>query len=276
MNYHQLPTKYIDQLSLNVSDIQRSIDFYSNTIGMQVLENGDRKAVMTFDGEQPILTLVQPESVNPLDRRKTGLFHVAYLVPTRSDLANAVYYFWKNQLPIQGASDHRVSEALYLADPDGNGIEIYRDREPNEWKWNNERVEMDTIPLDVNGILQERTDEGWNGFPKDSKIGHIHLQVHDIASVQPFYEALGFDVVAEYGPQALFMADQKYHHHIGMNVWNSRNGEKKLENDIGLNWYSVKMTEEDRQKAKENLSDQVSEAEGHYVVEDPAGIKVKF
>ncbi len=253
MSYHELPTKYIDQISLSVSNLEKSITFYKDILGMNLLSQTDDQAIFSFDGETPILTIEQVEYVKPLDRRKTGLFHIAYLVPTREDLANIVYHFWRNQLPVQGASDHKVSEALYLADPDGNGIEIYRDRDPEEWDWNGEEVVMDTIPLDIEGLLKERTEEGWTGFPSESTIGHIHLQIHDLPSVQPFYEKLGFEVVAKYGPQALFMSDDKYHHHIGLNVWNSRNSEAKSDDEVGLNWFSVKMTDGDRDKVKKLL-----------------------
>ncbi|RPF54072.1 VOC family protein [Aquisalibacillus elongatus] len=276
MTYHKLPTKYIDQISLNVTDIERSVMFYRDVLGMNLLSHTIQRAVFSFEGETPVLTIVQPDDVKTLDRGKTGLFHIAYLVPSRSDLADVVYYFWKNQLPVQGASDHYVSEAFYLSDPDGYGIEIYRDREPNEWKWNGEHVEMATVPLDIEDLLKERSEEGWTGFPKDSTIGHIHLQVHDLQAVKPFYETLGFDVVANYGAQALFMADQYYHHHIGLNTWGSRNGEPKHDDEVGLNWYSVKMTEQDREQVKENLERQVQEQNGQYIAKDPAGIEVRF
>lgn len=276
MSFHKLPTKHIDQLSLNVSNLDQSITFYREMLGMKLLEQSDRQAVFTFDGKNPILTIEQPNDVKPLDRRKTGLFHVAYLVPTRADLANVVYHFWRNQLPVQGASDHRVSEALYLADPDGNGIEIYRDRDPEEWKWQGNEVVMDTIPLDIQGLLKERTEEGWDGFTSDSMIGHIHLQVDDLKDVQPFYEKLGFDVVAKYGPQALFMSDNRYHHHIGLNVWNSRGGTKRDDHEVGLNWYSIKMTEGDRHHVKESFGEQVQDTEAGYFLEDPAGITIRI
>lgn len=276
MGYHELPTKYIDQISLIVSDLDKSITFYKDMLGMTLLKQTDSQAVFTFNGVTPVLTLEQIKDAKPLDRQKTGLFHIAYLVPTRQDLANVVYHFWRNQLPVQGASDHHVSEALYLADPDGNGIEIYRDREPEEWQWNGEEVAMDTTPLDIEGLLKERTEKGWTGFPENSMIGHIHLQVHDLPSVQPFYEKLGFEVVAKYGPQALFMSDNKYHHHIGLNVWNSRNGGPKDDDQIGLNWYSVKMTEEDREQVKESFGDQVKQTDEGCFVSDPASITIKF
>ncbi|TFB19219.1 VOC family protein [Filobacillus milosensis] len=274
MSYHKLPTKYIEQISLNVSDITRSKEFYINKLGMKLLNEEDHKATLSFDNQTPAVELVQPENVVPLDRSKTGLFHVAFLVPSKTDLANVVYYLWKNQIPIQGASDHLVSEALYLQDPDGNGIEIYRDRPHEEWKWKNDHVVMDSVPLDVEGLLQERSETGWKGFPENTVIGHIHLQVHNLEEVRPFYEKLGFDIVAEYGPQALFMADNHYHHHIGLNVWNSRNGEKKHNNEIGLNWYSIQMTKEERKEIRKRLDIELSG--GLYTVEDPSGIKIKF
>ncbi|MGM8214971.1 VOC family protein [Bacillaceae bacterium W0354] len=149
-----------------------------------------------------------------------------------------------------------------------------------EWQWNNGRVNMYTDSLNLEELLQHQTDEGWQGFPEGSVIGHIHLKVHDLNVVREFYcDLLNFDVVAEYGPQALFISDKGYHHHIGLNIWQSAGGQKKLEKEVGLNWYSIKMTEDERQDIKKKLEQKgylIEELKGSFVVEDPAGIKIYF
>lgn len=280
MNFHQLPTKHVDQISLNVSNLDRSISFYEEILAFKVLENNEREAILSFDGKTPVLTLVVPDNVAPINYRNTGLYHVAYLLPSRKDLADCVFYFINKRIPVQGASDHGVSEAFYLADPDGNGIEIYADRHPDQWRWSGSLVNMVTEPMQIEDLLTERSEEGWKGCPEDTVIGHVHLQVDNLKPIREFYiDLLQFDVVAEYGPQALFISDQKYHHHIALNIWHSSGGNKKKENEVGLNWYSIKMTEDEREKIKSSLEQagyMVIEENNRYIVEDPAGITIHF
>ena len=280
MSFHKLPTKHVNELSLNVSDLERSLSFYEHVLGFSILNKKANQATMTVDGETPILNLIQPENVRQLNARKTGLYHAAYLLPSRSDLADFLLFAIENRIPLQGASDHGVSEAIYLADPDGNGIEIYSDRQEEEWEWQNNRVHMITEALQADHLVQDKSDDGWLGAPKETVIGHVHLQVHNLEQIQKFYvNYFDFNVVLNYGAHALFISDNNYHHHIGLNVWNSMNGAKKEADEVGLNWYSIKMTEDDRQVVKDKLikaNIQVEEQAGRYIVEDPAGITIRF
>ncbi|PKR77095.1 glyoxalase [Halalkalibacillus sediminis] len=279
MNFHQLPTKHIEKISLNVTDLEKSIEFYKHILGFDILTKHENHVELTLDGERALVELVQPANAEPLDPNKTGLFHVAYLVPKRADLANALYYFLSEEFPIQGASDHGVSEAIYLADPDGNGIEIYADRDEKDWKWSAGQVKMMTEPIQSEELIARRTPGGWNGLPQETTIGHIHLQVHNLALAEPFYRKIGFEKVANYGSQAFFIADQKYHHHIGLNIWRSANSQPKESTEAGLNWFRVKMTESERKNTLRGLLEldyDVNQSLDYYEVRDPSGIIVHF
>jgi len=204
MKFHQPPHIYTREVILKVTDLDKLTRFYTEIIGFTVLEKGDNRVVLTADGKNPLLVLEQPEHILPKEPRRTGLYHFALLLPTRADLGKAIKHFSKHQIPL-GASDHLVSEALYLSDPDGNGIEIYRDRDPETWKWQNDFVAMSTDPLDARAIVEESGSEEWKGLPEGTLMGHVHLHVASLPETQAFYEALGFNVVTHY-PQALFMS----------------------------------------------------------------------
>ncbi|WP_062108205.1 VOC family protein [Bacillus niameyensis] len=271
----------VDQVVLNVRDLELTLDFYTKVLGFKVIKHSDKKAVLSANGAAGLLILEKEEGSIPRPPRTTGLYHIAFLLPSRPDLANFVQYLIDFQYPIQGASDHSVSEALYLADPEGNGIEIYTDRDSQLWKWNKDEVHMTTEALDIRDLLEEKTEIGWKGIPVDTVIGHIHLQVSDLKKTEQFYcEGLGFDVVARYGPQALFVSKDRYHHHIGLNTWNSLNGMVPPENSTGLKWYSITLSSnEDYVKVKEQLSEihaDAQEKDEMLFVKDPSGISIRI
>lgn len=271
----------VDQVVLNVRDLELTLDFYTKVLGFKVIKHSDKKAVLSANGAAGLLILEKEEGSIPRPPRTTGLYHIAFLLPSRPDLANFVQYLIDFQYPIQGASDHSVSEALYLADPEGNGIEIYTDRDSQLWKWNKDEVHMTTEALDIRDLLEEKTEIGWKGIPVDTVIGHIHLQVSDLKKTEQFYcEGLGFDVVARYGPQALFVSKDRYHHHIGLNTWNSLNGMVPPENSTGLKWYSITLSSnEDYVKVKEQLSEihaNAQEKDKMLFVKDPSGISIRI
>ncbi|HZG73830.1 MAG TPA: VOC family protein [Chondromyces sp.] len=157
--FHSAPLTYVSHVHLKVEDLERSLQFYQQIIGFQLLERAEGKALLTVDGRTPLLTIEQPQNVQPKQPKTTGLYHFALLLPQRSDLARVLKHFIQIGYPLQGASDHHVSEAVYLADPDGNGIEIYRDRPSSEWKWNGSEVAMVTEPLDAMNLLAEAGEE---------------------------------------------------------------------------------------------------------------------
>jgi catechol 2,3-dioxygenase len=154
-------------------------------------------------------------------RQAAGLFHTAFLLPERADLAAWLRHVAGLRVPLQGASDHLVSEAIYLADPEDNGIEVYWDRPSDKWIWRDGMVQMDTLRLDLDNLAGTAKDRRWSGLPEDSCIGHVHLQVGALEPAESFYAGLlGFEVTCRY-PGATFFGSGGYHHHIGTNTWNS-------------------------------------------------------
>ena len=193
-------------------------------------KNAD-KVVLTADGKTPLLIIEQPENVTPKEPHRSGLYHFALLLPKRADLGAIIKHFMQHNVRI-GASDHLVSEALYLSDPDGNGIEIYTDRDPSVWSWENGKVAMSTDPLDGESIIAESAGQTWDGLPAGTVMGHVHLHVAHLPETEKFYNALGFEVVTNY-PQALFMSNGKYHHHIGLNTWNGEGAPRPSDRECG-------------------------------------------
>ncbi|MDQ2784558.1 MAG: VOC family protein, partial [Chloroflexota bacterium] len=185
-----------------------------------------------------------------------GLYHFAILVPTRADLGRWVRHWLELGLPL-GQGDHLVSEALYLSDPDENGIEVYRDRPRDEWHWANGQVLMGAGPVDIRGLLAdaERANEPWTGLPAGTRLGHIHLQVGDIAQAATFYhDILGFDIVSAM-PSALFVSAGGYHHHIGLNTWHSKGAAPAPADMVGLRFFTVNFpTEEARRDVLDRIA----------------------
>lgn len=281
MKFHQQPHTFVGQVNLKVADINRSISFYQQVIGFQILEQSKRKAVLTANGKTPLLSIEQPDNVIPKQPRTTGLYHFALLLPTRSDLARIIEHFSKNGYPLQGASDHLVSEALYLADPDGNGIEIYFDRPSSNWDWSNGEVMMTTERLDIESILAESNGEQWIGLPSDTLMGHIHLHVADLQKTEDFYcKGLGFDLVNRYGQQALFISTGGYHHHIGLNTWNGVGAPAPSENSVGLISFSLVFPSEEARKITLEHLNQIGaiiihESSAYFTI-DPSGNRIQL
>lgn len=280
-HFHQSPTTYVGEVVVKVENLQRSIEFYTNVIGFKVLKQTESSVIFTADGHTPLLTIEQPKNIKAKQPRTTGLYHFALLLPSRADLGSILHHFIEKDVRLQGASDHLVSEALYLADPDGNGIEIYRDRAAEEWNWNGSEVEMASIALDAEGLLKEGKKTEWRGLPEKTVMGHIHLHVSELKNTEQFYtEGLGFEVVTRYGAQALFISTERYHHHIGLNTWNGVGSPAPAENTVGLQWFSLKFSSEEKKLAAverlTSLGSQVELTDGDYFVKDPSGNKIKL
>ena len=239
----------IGQVQLTVSNLGRSLPFYERGLGLSSAKQPDGSVLLGgAAGLPPLLSLVGDSSATPRDPRQTGLFHLAVLVPTRRDLAVALVRLAQGGWQLDGASDHLVSEALYLSDPDGNGIEVYRDRDRAEWPHDDSgRLQMATLPLDFDDLLAELQDAPVDAvrdsqMPDGTRIGHVHLQVAELAETERFYaDVLGFDVMVRGYPGALFVAAGGYHHHIGLNTWNSRGGSIPHPGAVGLRAYELKL-----------------------------------
>jgi len=232
------PATEIGWTALRIRDLTRSLQFYTEVLGFAVLEHRDEVAVLGA-GSVPVLILVEGATL-PRPQHTTGLFHFAMVVPSRPDLGRALRQLAITRYPLSGYADHLVSEALYLSDPDGNGIEIYRDRPRSTWRWHAGQVQMASDPIDLDGLLGEAgADDRPYALPTGTHIGHMHLQVGDLAQAEAFYSGLlGFDVVAHW-PGALFVSAGGYHHHIGLNTWQSRNAPPPPANAAGLRAFTI-------------------------------------
>ena len=215
------PATRMGAVHLTVSQLERSLDYWQGQIGLRVHERGGRRATLGTGGED-LVVLHEEAGARPV-RGHTGLFHLALLLPERTDLARWLTHAAEDRVPLSGMSDHYVSEALYLSDPDGHGIEIYADRPRSEWQWDGDRLEMGTIALDIDalvGTIADAPPQDFTGMAPGTTMGHVHLHVRDVDEADAFYrDALGFDVTAHYGDMATFLAAGGYHHHLGANVW---------------------------------------------------------
>lgn len=236
------PSTTLGPATLAVADAQRSLRFYRDFLGFQAESAGGSRIALSAGGA-PLFYLDPQPGLRPRARHTTGLYHAAILLPTRADLAGVLRLLIEARYPI-GASDHLVSEALYLDDPDGNGLEIYRDRPRAEWRYAPDgQVAMDTLPLDAAGVLGELPPSGatWAGMPAGTRIGHMHLQVADLNTAEAFYHAtLGFDIMCRF-PGALFLSAGGYHHHIGLNIWNSAGAAPAPPDTAGLRAFVVEL-----------------------------------
>lgn len=211
----------IGKVTLVVRDLQQVEDFYRAVIGLEPIDAEPGVARLGAGGKV-LLELRQDRAAALSSPRAAGLFHTAFLLPTRADLARWLLHVAEIGGHLQGASDHRVSEALYLADPEGNGIELYRDRARTSWNWQGDTVEMATEHLDLDDLARSAEPGGWTGMPAGSVVGHVHLRVGDIPAAEAFYrDGLGLDLTARY-PGGSFFSSGRYHHHLAANVWSSR------------------------------------------------------
>jgi catechol 2,3-dioxygenase len=237
------PATDVGTVTLKVADLKRSLVFYTQLIGLQAFKQDAHSAVLGA-GNRPILTLEEVTGAKPQPSGTTGLYHAAILWPDRRSLAIKIAQIAAGRYPF-GFSDHLVSEAFYLSDPDGNGLELYRDRPRSEWKWSGSQVQMANSPIDFDSFfaeIPEGDDALSNPAAADgTKLGHMHLRVGDIPTAEKFYHGvLGFDKVATM-PSALFVSAGGYHHHIGMNTWESRNGNPPVEPAAGLREFSISL-----------------------------------
>ena len=261
-------------VELTVSDLDRSLDYYRDSIGLGVREQGAGQA--SLGGDSDLLVLQEVPGARPAPRN-TGLFHFALLVPERRDLAAWLAHAIREEVPLTGVSDHFVSEALYLRDPDEHGIEIYADR-PREL-WEGQVARMTTEPLDLENLLGELDDpetEPFERLPGGTVMGHVHLQVAEIPETLRFYrDLLGFDLMASYGSHAAFLSAGGYHHHLGGNTWNSAGAAPPPEGSASLRRATIVLPDsETRDEVARRVADDGQEPEDTPqgpVVRDPSG-----
>ncbi len=259
------PALRIGSATLAVSDLSSSADFYERVLGLPVISRAEDSALLGPDHEHPLLTLTGLADPTPTPPGSTGLFHVAYLHPSRAALAATVRRVVAGRWPIDGASDHGVSEALYLSDPDGLGIEIYVDRPRELWDRppDGHGVKMVTLPLDLDSLLAEGSAEATAAMPTDTAIGHVHLKVSDVPHAVAFYrDALGLDEQASLA-SAGFLSAGGYHHHIGLNSWQSHGGRPAPDSAPGLRSVELELNDAEALGALEHrLAETGSEAGG--------------
>ena len=235
------PQTKLGPVHLQVADLNNLVNYYT-TLGLHLRRRSGKQAVLGA-GELDLLVLDERADGRRV-RGTSGLYHFAILLPSRPDLGRALRHFGHSAIRVGGASDHAVSEALYLTDPEGNGIEVYRDRARSEWQYPNGQLLINTTPFDVEGVLAagDENQQEWNGFPDGTVIGHIHLHVGSVDAAESFYrDALGLDLISRYGPSATFLSAGGYHHHIGANTWAGVGIPAAPENAWGLNYFTIEL-----------------------------------
>jgi len=242
------PEARIGRVAIRVDDAERVIPFYRDAVGCAVDRDGDTVSLHAGDGRE-LVRLVEDPNAGPRPRTAAGLFHVAIRLPDRKGLGDALARLRGSSFELAGASDHLVSEALYLTDPAGNGVELYRDRPRDTWTRPREgQVEMDTLPLDVESLAEAGTGAAIERLPDGTDVGHVHLEVSDLDASTAFYrDGLGFALTTDEYPGARFLAAGGYHHHVGLNVWNRRS--TPVGDHEGLDWFEVVLPDAESREA---------------------------
>jgi catechol 2,3-dioxygenase len=270
------PDTHIGLVALTVADLNSSLRYYQNGLGLK-LQRREGKTVFLGAGETELLMLREERNGRSVPKT-TGLYHFALLVPTRLDLARIFWHLIQTRTPLSGFSDHSVSEALYLTDPDGHGIEIYRDRPRDEWQYPNGKLKITVDPLDAEGLLGEVADDEpiFLGMPAGTVMGHIHLRVANIPAAAAFYAGVvGFEVMAHYGKSAAFLAAGGYHHHLGMNTWAGEGVPLPPEDAWRLLWYEIQTADLTAVKQRLEKSETPFSLVGNTIhVADPSGNQI--
>lgn len=273
---------HIQSIDLKVKNIEKSLHFYSYLLGLKENINKSNEVSLHSDLNKPyLIKLVEEKSAKMISPKSPGLYHIAFRYPNRKELGKAFIRLFEHKYKFQGFSDHIVSEAIYLADPEGNGIELYADRPKSEWVYKNGQVEMDTIPLNLNVITKDvETGDQWKGIHPETDIGHIHLRVSNIFKAEKFYSnILGFNVSNSSYPGALFLAADGYHHHIGANIWQSRNSPPLSDGSLGIISFTINIPDKnylaqiEKEASEEGLVISNLNAQG-LVVKDFDNIKI--
>ncbi|MCB0211764.1 MAG: VOC family protein [Anaerolineae bacterium] len=271
------PATRIGGVTLGVADLGQMVSFYEKLIGLKILKRTATAATLGIDNVPLVSLELRPNGQRY--PRATGLFHMALLLPSREDLGQWLKHLVTHNYRLDGAGEHLVSEALYLSDPEGNGIEMYRDRPRETWEYEADgRVKMATLAVDLRALIADGSDAPFTGLPGGTTMGHIHLQVNDVNKAVQFYrDDLGMDLMALM-PSAGFLSAGGYHHHIGANTWNSRGSTPPPAGSLGLIKYNLILPSAEAHDQVitrlENLDYPLEESETGSLIQDPAGNRV--
>ncbi|WP_440857243.1 VOC family protein [Staphylococcus shinii] len=247
MSFHDNQSIQVTNITLNVADLKKMTTFYTQILGLAIKSETNTVVTFNIGSNGHTLTLQEINNGRRPSIRESGLFHIALLLPNRQDLGNFLYHAASLGVQI-GGGDHLVSEALYFADPEGNGIEIYDDRPKENWLWEDNKVKMDTLGVDVDDLVAQRSETGWQGMPDNAKIGHLHLKAVNLDESEDFYiYKLGLEHISDF-PQALFMSMNHYHHHIAINTWQSNIVRQDNDSSLGLSKVSIYKPNADREQ----------------------------
>lgn len=243
----------VGRVGLRARDGNRLADYYKAILGLEELRRNGSVIGLGAGGRE-ILEIEESPAFREDDPRSAGLYHTAFLFPQRADLARWAKHASDTRIPVDGASDHSVSEAFYLTDPEGNGVEIYADRPPETWRFDGPSVQMVTERLDIQGLMGEPgAAEAWAGAPRGTVIGHMHLRVGDVKAAEDWWnEKQGLDTMLHFGGQAVFMSSGGYHHHIGANSWHSRGAGPRDADRTGLGFVELRSKEADAQSVSQD------------------------
>lgn len=278
--FHNVPNIYPRDVVLKVVDLKRSLTFYQNIMGLKVREELMDGYVLSADGIIPLVTIISGPNLTPKLPSRTGLYHFAVLLPDRISLGLFLKNLMDENYPLTGGSHHGVSEAIYLQDPDDNGIEVYTDTPSESWDYTDTGLTMVTKPLDYNGLLALGNGKKWTGTPVNTILGHIHLHVGDLDKAYDFYHTLGFDITQKLRQQAYFVSTGDYHHHIGFNIWNGKEADPLPETSAGLKYLTLKFpTKTALRHSVERLTEagyEVVEKKDMVWAQDPSGNRIRF
>ena len=272
---------HIGAVGMRVRDLDRVTAYYRDMLGLTVQEHTRQVATLGIGGVA-LLELIQKPDALPDDPREAGLYHTAFLMPTRADLARWILHAAKNRVPFTGASDHDVSEAIYLDDPEGNGVEVYSDRPYEKWRRDGKLIFQKTEPLDIDAIIREidPATATYPGAPEGLRIGHIHLRVGNVARAEAFYGgALGLDVTRR-RTGATFLSSGGYHHHVAVNVWHSDGAGTRNGTRAGLDWFTMEINDQPTMDAVKKRLDAagvtIDAIPGGFAAMDPWGTAIHF
>lgn len=273
----------LQSITLRVKSMEKQLQFYHEALGLTVLKQETKQITLGANNNHPLIVLQLDENVVQKPANAIGLYHLALLVPSREDLAHVIKHIQQQGVRFDGASDHLFSEAFYLTDPEGNGIEIYRDRPRTEWpRSESGELVAASDPIDLEGIMALHDENRkWLGFPEGTVLGHLHLQVSQLLDSGYFYlNVLGFEEITRFHDSALFMSAGGYHHHVAVNTWQARGATLPTEHVTGIVNYSIALSSKNEMDKfishLQELHVEIQQNEKGFSLLDPNHIRIFF